>query len=228
MTDVPNGSLQFAGEGTPPDASNTHSAPNQPGGGEQQIGDGPKYITLEDAQALFDSLFDRKAQSIGDKAAHRVQKVLAAAQAQGLALTQQQAESLVETFDAQPQQPQQQPPAQPAALPQRQPAQAPKGESQAEPEEIHPVLQTAYAMMQKAGVTIEKDDPEMQTIDHETTDEFTFLTSVRQAIQAKQERLAKAGDPARIPSLSGPGRPANAVQQIKDPNELWKLATQGK
>jgi hypothetical protein len=81
-------------------------------------------------------------------------------------------------------------------------------------------------MMAQAGVSIEQDDPESELIDKQTTDPVVFLSSIKAAIEAKQQRLSMAGDPARIPSLSGSGRPGNPVTQIKDPNELWKLARQ--
>jgi hypothetical protein len=70
-------------------------------------------------------------------------------------------------------------------------------------------------MMAQAGVSIEQDDPESELIDKQTTDPVVFLSSIKAAIEAKQQRLSMAGDPARIPSLSGSGRP-ETLTQIED------------
>ncbi len=224
---VPTNPIQFAGAGNPGNASNTPEPQQQKGAGEQQQDTGAKYLTPEDAEALFNNMFERKAQSITDKTTARVQKVLQAAQQQGLQITPQQAQAMLDVADAenqqqaQPQQPQttpqpsrQQPPSQPA-----------QSRSEAAPDQApHPVLATADAMIQASGISFDDGDPELELIDKETKNPLEFLNSIDKAIKEKQARLQKAGDPARMPSLSSQGRPANAVSQIKDPNELWKMA----
>jgi polyhydroxyalkanoate synthesis regulator phasin len=169
MADVPEKSVQFAGAGQPSNAQTTPE-PGQQGAGEQQAEQGNKYLTAEEAQRLFDDLFNRRSKSLSAKTENRVRKVIEAAQAKGCTMTEQQAEAALSVMDNERQQPQTQPQ---GAQPTNPPPQARKA-----------------------------------------------------AIEAKQQRLSMAGDPARIPSLSGSGRPGNPVTQIKDPNELWKLARQ--
>jgi len=230
MADVPEKSVQFAGAGQPSNAQTTPE-PGQQGAGEQQAEQGNKYLTAEEAQRLFDDLFNRRAQSLSAKTENRVRKVIEAAQAKGFTMTEQQAEAALSVMDNERQQPQTQPQgAQPTNPPPQArtnaPAQATAQAQGPETRDVHPVIATATNMMAQAGVSIEQDDPESELIDKQTTDPVVFLSSIKAAIEAKQQRLSMAGDPARIPSLSGSGRPGNPVTQIKDPNELWKLARQ--
>jgi hypothetical protein len=133
---------------------------------------------------LVEDIVSRKVQSATDKAMNRVEKVLAAAQQQGLNLTNAQAEKIADAIETEK-------PAGGGAG-----GKSPAPDAQAEP--LHPVIATALEMQQAAGVRIEGNDPEVQIVDRETTDPVVFLQSIQAAIEAKRARLAQAGSPARI------------------------------
>jgi hypothetical protein len=224
MTEEKSQPFQFAGAGQPQETS-TPATPDGNGGGETQTANVPAYVTKDEVEQLFDQMY-RRVQSLTDKQAARVEKVLKAAEARGISMTTEQAKELAAAAMDGEEPSHVSAPAHSQAAP-ASPARPAQAEPEPEPE-LHPVLFTANEMMRKAGVTIEDEDPELSLIDRQTTDEFTFLASIKNAIDAKRTRLGKAGDPARLPSLTGPGRPANPVREIKDPNELWRLATQRK
>jgi len=83
--------------------------------------------------------------------------------------------------------------------------------------QVDPVTATAQLMMQKAGVVLEKDDPELSLVDGETDDPSAFLESVRKAIEAKKQRASRpAGSPAATPGAVATGSaPANLIQQYQ-------------
>lgn len=229
------GGVQFAGGGTP--ETSEPAQPNQPGGAGAQTGgtqqQQPQYVTMDQVQQILKQELDRYRDSITDRTANRVQKIIQQAAQRGVQLDPAQARAVIETIDSEAQaqanvqQPQQQPQqgnvqAQPAQPPNQQHAQP----QQATPENIHPVVLAADDMMQRAGVFIEPDDPELALIDQKTDDPVAFLSSVKQAIAAKQQRQQAKGSPARMPALTAQGAPGNPVTGIKDPSELWKLAMQ--
>lgn len=82
----------------------------------------------------------------------------------------------------------------------------PKAQQQSE---IHPVVATANEIMKSFGVEVENNDPEFKMIDQSTKDAWQFLQSVREAANAKAQRLAesqtKQFDPARTPGVVGAG-----------------------
>lgn len=89
--------------------------------------------------------------------------------------------------------------------------------AQAQAPQVDPVTVTAQLMMQKAGVILEKDDPELSLVDDQTDDPSTFLESVRHAIEAKKQRTSRpAGSPAATPGAVATGSaPANLIQQYQ-------------
>lgn len=93
--------------------------------------------------------------------------------------------------------------------------------------QVHPVVATALEMMRKSGVQIEKDDPEYGVIDHETTDEFDFLASVKKAIQTKQARLSRPkGQSSATPGDIGTGGAASKTA-LADKYKQEMLAAKG-
>lgn len=201
-SDVPQKPFEFQGSGPSQNASDQVTPEQHPATEPEQ--NAPRYLTAQDAQALFDQLFDRKAQSITDKTTYRVKKLLDAAQAQGASLNEQQARAMLEAFDREqnPEQPQR-----PASAQQSQQPQAgqpgPQGQSEARTPEVNHVYETADAMQARAGVTLDDGDPEIELIP-QTDDEWEFLQGVRAAIEAKKERMQNQAA-ARVPSVSSSG-----------------------
>lgn len=80
-----------------------------------------------------------------------------------------------------------------------------------------PITAAAYRIMQKAGITIEDGDPEVQMIDQSDPD--LFLASVGAAVQAKKARVGKPVTPTNAGSI---GSPQSLEQQYRA--ELMKAA----
>lgn len=232
-----NASLQFGGGGSP-ESADPNAQPDKQGGGASQVVEQqqvPQYVTMEQVQEILTRELTRFRDSVTDRTAHRVQKILQQAQQKGVTLDPDQARAVLSVLDEEQQgqetqvqshgkQPEQQSPV--VSSDQARPNQDQRLGGEQQPVEVHPVILAADAMMQKSGVYIDPEDPELSLIDQETTDEITFLTSVRAAIQAKQQRLAAAGSPARMPNMSGAAKPGNPVANITDPDELWRMAMQ--
>lgn len=94
---------------------------------------------------------------------------------------------------------------------------APEQEKPSQPQEVDPVTATAQMIMQKAGVVIAQDDPEISLVDRTTDDPGVFLESVRKAIEAKKQRLNRpAGNAAAVPGALATGSaPANLIEQFQ-------------
>lgn len=99
--------------------------------------------------------------------------------------------------------------------PSNQPVQQQAAQPQAT--QIDPVTATAQLMMQKAGIALEPNDPEMSLVDRVTDDPAVFLEGVRKAIEAKKQRVTRTvGSPAATPGDVGTGStPANLIQQYQ-------------
>ena len=96
--------------------------------------------------------------------------------------------------------------------PSSQPAQQQAAQPQAQ--QVDPVTATAQMMMQKAGVIIERDDPELSLVDNTTDDPDVFLQSVRKAIEAKKQRTSRqVGNPAAMPGELGTGGGSSNLTQ---------------
>lgn len=187
-------------------------------GGEQQ-GQAPKFITRDEALQIFSEQFGKQGQSIADRTTARVQKVLDAAKAQGLTITPQQAQAMLEATaeSAQPRQVQSQAASQsqaPSQAANAQSQQAPGNLQQQSPAAYDPVTSKAVAILQdEFGLKdidpehLDTEEPEYKLLDMETADPEKFLASVRAYGKAKAERLQQAGDSARLPSL-GNGKPS--------------------
>ncbi len=89
--------------------------------------------------------------------------------------------------------------------------------SQTQAPQVDPVTATAQMIMQKAGVVIAQDDPEISLVDRTTDDPGVFLESVRKAIEAKKQRLNRpAGNAAAVPGALATGSaPANLIEQFQ-------------
>lgn len=183
------------------EAPDQESKPSDPGDGKASD---PQYVTTEEAQKMADDAAENaftKAQSLIDTNVSRVEKSVqdqvgsldasaALLKAAGHelpegALEAAKNQALVGSFL---------PPPEPASNGD------PSGEQDGQPDisgeepdagdkEKDPVTVIAQSRMEKAGVTIGKDDPEFPLIDLKTDDANVFLDTVDQAIAAKSKRL---------------------------------------
>lgn len=202
---------------------------------EQQDGTNqPRYVTdeqlsqaLNQVQQKMDNLF-HNVQSRTDRVEDRVKKWSESAKAQGITLTESQRKlmedtALIQTLqeDSNAQQPQGPVPGQ------GQPT------GNVDPRLIERINLAADTMMLAANISIDESDPENTIIvSAESGTPKEYLSAVQKAIDAKQARLG--GSPqAAIPQPGAPKSPglvkgvpqSNPIENIKDPNELWKLAT---
>jgi hypothetical protein len=189
MSDTPKGSFQLAGEGTAPTASPA-SVPQSPEGGEPQAGNPPAYITEERLNQILADRDRRLGQSISDKTADRVRKIVEAARQAGEEVTPEQVNAIL----TQP--PKTSTPASAAAPAQVQPQEQGTAKD--------PVA-IARAKLLKEGIdpdSVTPEDPDFKLINWDTDDAVEFLASIPAYIAAHKERQ---GNPARIPSLSSGG-----------------------
>lgn len=189
----------------------------------------PKYITQEEAQRLADTAAEnafRKAQGLVDKADSRItdrvqqglaslKKTLEMQRATGMEISPEQEEklrnqivtnALTETGAESPEN--------------IEPGQAQKlGEVSGE----DPVTDTAWRMMQKAGITIEENDPEAEEL-KSIQDPDLFLYGIARAIELKRQRTTSEG--TRMPTnYGGTGsHNPNPIEDVNDNDTLWELA----
>jgi hypothetical protein len=207
MSDTPKGSFQLAGEGTAPTASPA-SVPQSPEGGEPQAGNPPAYITEERLNQILADRDRRLGQSISDKTADRVRKIVEAARQAGEDVTPEQVNAIL----AQP--PKTSTPASAAA-----PAQV----QTAEPGTAKDPVAIARAKLLKEGIdpdSVTPEDPDFKLINWDTDDAVEFLASIPAYIAAHKERQ---GNPARIPSLGGgAGAAGGKAGIVRELDELMK------
>jgi hypothetical protein len=140
-----------------------------------------EYLTKADALKLI--------QSMVDKSSSRIDKRIAEVREQVGALTPEQETTLRAKLAAEPE------PTQPAA----QDANAQPGQAAPTSEATNPALDAAFALMEKKGIIIGDDDPELKLIDVNSP----TAEQVEKAIAAKARRLSNPADPARAPLGAG-------------------------
>jgi len=203
----------------------TGNAQYTPEGRGDQSQSQPQYITVDEAKKLTEQAVQEavsKAQSLVDKSGNRVQaKVQERLQnleatlkmqtdagveitpAQRKALEQQVVLDTFKEAEADPN----------AQSTQKEPPQAPPGQG----EQIDPITQAAWTMMQERGVDILENDPEFKILDMSSP--YKFLLSVDKAISAKETRVQSSseepepmGSPnARIPGAGAGGSSNNTL-----------------
>jgi hypothetical protein len=208
MSDTPKGSFQLAGEGTSPTASPA-SVPQSPEGGEPQAGNPPAYITEERLNQILADRDRRLGQSISDKTADRVRKIVEAARQAGEDVTPEQVNAILT-----------QPPKTSAPASSSAPAQAQPQEQGAAKDPVA----IARAKLLKEGIdpdSVTPEDPDFKLINWDTDDAVEFLASIPAYIAAHKERQ---GNPARIPSLSSGGAGAGGGKAgiVRELDELLK------
>lgn len=207
MSEQPQG-LPAAGSG-----QNQTTSPAPQGQGEPPQGAAPKYLTEADVLELI----KRQGQSIADRTTARVQKVLDAARAQGITLTNQQAEAVLGAI-GEPPAAQNPPPAAHPTAPAQTPPPATAGASATaetpDAEADDPVTASAKTILrseyQLDPDQVDPADPEYALLDLATTDPDQFIASVRAYGEAKAKRVQQNGDLSRLPGLAGKGAPSSA------------------
>lgn len=213
-----------SGQSEPPD-QNTQPEGN-PAQSPAQQGGNQEFVTRADLEAARQELF-RQVQSLTGKSEARVQKELQRLHAAGIQATPDQIQKLMEQEPSEPSQPQGQPAAaQPAQV--EQPAQAafePKHFIQAskwleEDGETNPDPTTmkGYLLMAQAGIRLLDTDPEAKDIPEGLSEE-QWLMAVAKGLQAKAQRLQKAGNPATMPNLTkgaASSQPAHATMSGRE------------
>lgn len=110
------------------------------------------------------------------------------------------------------------PPQPPAAQPVVQPPAQPEAD-----EQLDPIAQAAYSMMEAENTVIEDDDPEIAKIKLDGTP-LEYLESVQEAIKDKKQRLADQENPAlRVPGAGSGSGEAGAVPEGLSPYQLMKM-----
>lgn len=205
MSDQPSG-LPAAGSGQTQNASPaTPAAPATPatpaGQGEQQQGAAASAFTRADALALFEEMFSKKGQSIADRTAARVQKIMDAARQKGAPMTETQARAVLDVVDA-------------AQLEQQPGQTATPPATAAQPQQAKPAEQTqdpttaAEKIVRSFGLNpdeVSPQDPEYKLLDLVTDDPKKYMNSVEAYAKAKAKRLEEQGDTARLPGLASRG-----------------------
>ncbi len=186
-------SVQTPEAGQPQNTSNPEGSKQPQGAGQ---GVGVQYATVADVQRIFEDLFQRKASSISDRTAYKVQQVMAKLREEGLQVSAEQVQGLIQSQPSQPQ----------AEVKSTQPGPAKGEDTEVPTEAMPPILAAAVGMMQRADLYIEDDDPELKLIDIDHADDQpdVFLAQVKHAMQVKQQRLADTAA-ARSPSFGGTG-----------------------
>ncbi len=220
MSEQPLGNSAAAGQGQ------GQQIASPAGQGEQQQGQPQKYLTREEALSLITEQLGKASQSIADRTTARVQKVLDAAKAQGVAMTPQQAQAVIDATGEPATQPKQQ---------QNQAATQSQGQSQAanaqpqqqnqtqSPPAYDPVTSKAVSILHdELGLkevdpeNLDEEAPEFKLLDFGTTDPEKFLASVREYGKAIAAKKAQEGDTARLPSL-GNGKPSTTPAHANRP-----------
>lgn len=183
------GGVQDPQEGTPGSASET-GQPTQRQGGEQGSGNG---LSREEIRAIVEEVLDVKLQSFKDRRFAKLEAAISELKQQGVP-TEEIAGVLRAQQAGGPRQ----------AAPSQTAAQRVGGASQEQDGEVTPIMSAALSVMEKADTWIDDDDPELKLIDYEKADEqpVVFFQQLQAAIEAKKQRQ-QAGDPARMPGLTG-------------------------
>jgi hypothetical protein len=191
------------------------ATPEQPGQSGQS-----QFVTRPEAEQIAQAAADkvaRQSQAANDRLQTRVSERLAQYEKAGIKnVTSEQVQVMIQAEDA-AQTPQ-------AGLAQ-QPAAQPGGEVN-QPND--PVVRKATSLVEeavKAGIDLQPTDPIWKEyIEKPTEDPEEFLNNVREAIKVKGERMAAAGNPARLPALSTGGStntPAHAGLNATDTLNLY-------
>jgi len=205
----------------------TGNAQFTPEGRGDQSQSQPQYITVDEAKKLTEQAVQEavsKAQSLVDKSGNRVQARVQERLKELEATLKMQADAGIEVTPAQKKALQQQvvvdalaeePGADPnAQSTQKEPPQAPPGQG----EQIDPITQAAWTMMQERGVDILESDPEFKILDMSSP--YKFLLSVDKAISAKETRVQSSSEEpnqmgsnphARIPGAGAGGSSSNLM-----------------
>lgn len=183
--------------------------------GEQAQGSGD-FITREEFVKELrkaQSQFDKAATSISTKVKAKLDQVEATLKYAGQEVTPEMRQALRQRivedalFEADQ-------PSSPASA--NQPAQADRGD-------VGEINAAAFAMMKEAGIHIDENDPEAQSLDQ--TNAYKFFKSLEVAIEAKKQRLASS--PKRTPTnLGGSGAPTPKATDQAYRDEM--LANRGK
>jgi len=181
-------------------------------------GETPQSITREEVLQLINDGIKRQAQSTRDIVASRVNQELERRieqlQAAGISVTQQQAAALQKQIADETRM------QSGGDYSQAQAAQPEAVNQNSQPND--PVTVEAYKIMEKYGVQLMDDDPEIQNIRQDSI--YGFLRSVEEAAQAKQARTAKH-PAAHTPTMpGGPGKPGNPIADVKDIDTLYEMA----
>ena len=235
----PNKAVAFepgkVAEATPPGQPQVN--PPAQAGQEPSSAPQPKFITLEQAQALANqAALDaeerafRRAQGLVSKADNRItEKVkqdLAALQGMitlqksaGIEVTPMQEAQLRNQIIANAYS-QGEPPLTHTEQPAEPKPEAPSSEA------ADPITAEAWRLMQAAGIIINDNDPETEKLDQSSG--YAFLRSIEAAIEAKRQRITSTSmqAPGRTPTGAGAtgAYQANPIQDITDPAELFKIA----
>jgi hypothetical protein len=193
--------LQQAG-GQPANLSSGEGSGQTPGNTQQGSSQAePQYLTKDEAMRLIEDV-TKKAQSLVDKSSARIDQRIAEVRAQLGTLTPDQETNLR------------------AKLAAEEPTQSPAQDANAQPgqaaptsEATTPAQDAAFAVMEKKGVIIGDDDPELKLIDVSNP----TVEQVEKAIAAKVKRLSNPADPARAP-LGGGNMPAASAP--KTPRQM--------
>ncbi len=161
--------------------------------------------------------FEKAIQSRNDRLTNQIRKIIDTAKANGVEMTEAQAEKIA-ALTAVPDQPAQ-PAPMPAAISPAAPAQVPAGGAAADPamtiaelwmnedgktaeERSVPSTVEAYRLMAAAGTRLTPDDAEINGIVVDKG-QVAYLDSVKAAIAAKQARVSAQGNPGRLPAVGG-------------------------
>lgn len=88
-----------------------------------------------------------------------------------------------------------------------------------EQQQIIPLQAIVLSMMEREGIVLYENDPEMSIVKFDAQDEAEFLSSVKKAIEAKKDRGNKkkpVGNPAAVPAITARGGASgDLVEQYK-------------
>lgn len=178
----------------------------------------PQFVSRDEFQQALE-MVKRETQGLVDKnvsrldkrvkeAAEKVDELVELGKVSGMQFTQEQIAQLKDRAVHQALMTADQQPSGQSAQPQA---------AQPQAQQDDPVTVTARMIMQKAGITIDQNDPELSIVDSKTDDPGVFLESVRKAIEAKKQRLNRpAGNAAAVPGALATGSaPANLIEQFQ-------------
>lgn len=245
-----NGVSFGAGAGQLQNNASNQQTGGQPASGGAQPGGEPKYITMEQAQALITQAREetiRQAQSLTDKAESRIQKTVAERfksvedaykilnNGQDMPAEQKEAARQKVIAQVLSEQPSNQQPGgqggQPGANGQQM-----DPDMQAELEYTDRFTTDLY---EEYGLSLEEEDPEVKNLNFSSPG--AFRKSLRPALEAKKVRLAAGGGQqtnqqqtqtkpgGQLPINTTGMNAGNPIANINDPDALFKMAReQGK